>query len=440
MTSISAVFLGSSVGCGHGDVSAETPDEVAFDESELSLSTESVPLLGNAILRGSEEALDAVREERLGAPVAARIYAIVHAAMFDAVNGMNRTVGFAHRPSILVGTDGAPSPFRASRSAAALAAGYTALAELVPERAETLQTRFDLDLRALRFLPDDFIQAGVRWGSEVGERAVEARIDDGSSPVELLPGGDAPGQFRADFGSAQFRSLTPFGIADPLRYRGDGPPALESEAYAEALNEVQDLGDGRIDDPEKLATVRFWAGSSGSARPPGEWFKIAATVTRSSQLNVSISSTAQLFALLGVAMGDATIVAWDNKFLYRFWRPATAIQSASTDGNDATVEDFEWTPRNGSIGSSPEYTSGQSTFAGAGSTILAGFFGRDSIRFSFEGDGAIDGPRRYDSFSASAEEAGRARIFAGIHFEFSNQDGQEAGRLLASEILWNFYR
>jgi hypothetical protein len=110
------------------------------------------------------------------------------------------------------------------------------------------------------------------------------------------------------------------------------------------------------------------------------------------------------------------------------------VRNADADGNPDTVADPYWTPRNGSFGSSPEHTSGQSTFAGSTSTVLARFYCRDRIAFTFEGDDAIAGPRRFASFSAAARQAGRARIFAGIHFEFSNQAGQTAGRAVAREI------
>lgn len=136
-----------------------------------------------------------------------------------------------------------------------------------------------------------------------------------------------------------------------------------------------------------------------------------------------------------MGLGDSVATSFDSKFVFHFWRPTTAIQNADTDGNPATIADPDWQPRNGSIGSSPEHTSGQSTFAGAGSTILAGFFCRDHFTFRFEGDDAIAGARTFHSFSQAAAEAGRARIFAGIHFEFSNQAGQEAGRGVGREIL-----
>ncbi len=151
----------------------------------------------------------------------------------------------------------------------------------------------------------------------------------------------------------------------------------------------------------------------------------------------SISRTVRLFALLGMALGDSAATSADSKFAYHFWRPATAIQNADTDGNPDTEADASWAPRNGSIGGSPEHTSGQSTFAGSGSTILADFYCDDHITFTFTGDNAIAGSRTFGGFSEAATEAGRARIFAGIHFEFSNQAGQSAGRGLAREILDN---
>ena len=159
------------------------------------------------------------------------------------------------------------------------------------------------------------------------------------------------------------------------------------------------------------------------------------TLAQQERTTRSISNTARLFALMGMAMGDAVIPAWSNKANFAFWRPGTAVTAANTDGNPLTEPDPDWVPRNGSLGSSPEHSSGQSTFAGAGSTILAGFYCTDFIAFSFEGDDAIAGPRPFASFSAAAFEAGRARILAGIHFEFSNQAGQTGGRGLANEIL-----
>ena len=391
---------------------------------------------GDVVLAWNDQALNAVREERLGTPVAARLYAMVNVAIYDAVNGIDRArlgrVGrFFGRESALVEPEGAPRS--GDREAAAAAAAHAVLLALVPERAAAFDGQLASDL--LRLGAGGEVIAGQLWGEEVGERVVELRENDGSAPQEILPGGNLPGQFRGDFTSAQFADLRPFGIASALPYESDGPPALTSLAYAGALAEVQLLGNGNLPNPDFDEIYRFWRGGGGSARPPGEWIKIAIVVSAQEETTKSISDTARLFALLGMAMADAVIPAWNNKANFRFWRPGTAIVEADSDGNPLTVADPAWVARNGSLGSSPEHSSGQSTFAGAGSTILAGFYCTDFVAFSFLGDDAIAGPRAFSGFSDAAFEAGRARILAGIHFEFSNQAGQRAGRGLANEIL-----
>ncbi len=391
---------------------------------------------GAVVLAWNEQALDAVREERLGTPVAARLYAMVNIAIYDAVNGIDRArLGhfdrFFGRDFALVEPVGAPR--RGNREAAAAAAAHAVLVALVPERAGDFDVQLAADLARLG--AGGQVVAGQLWGERVGEAVVELRENDGAAPQQVLPGGTAPGQFRRDFTSAQFAELLPFGIASSLPYESDGPPALDSLAYAGALAEVQLLGNGNLPNAAFDEIFRFWRGGGGSAQPPGEWIKVAAVVAEQEETTDSISDSARLFALLGMALGDAVLPAWSNKVNFQFWRPGTAIVEADSDGNPLTLADPGWVPRNGSLGSSPEHSSGQSTFAGAGATILAGFYCTDFIAFSFEGDDAIAGPRSFASFSAAAFEAGRARILAGIHFEFSNQAGQTAGRGLANEIL-----
>ncbi|ETW98224.1 MAG: hypothetical protein ETSY1_19615 [Candidatus Entotheonella factor] len=385
------------------------------------------------VLTWNDMALDTVRTERLGAFGAARLYAMVNVAMYDAVNGINVANGWTDREEALVSSDTAPS--YVSRRAAAMAAAHAVLSALHPNLSGLYDPQLAADLANLLGTPT-FIEGGRQWGESVGQQVVALRANDGSSPSETQPGGSGPGEFRADWGSAQYRNMTPFAINDPVDYFSAGPPALSSTEYADALNEVKTLGNAAIPDTNKEEIFRFWRGGGGSARPPGEWIKVAMTVASNhSYTKFFLSRTVRLFALLGMALGDSAVTSADSKFAYHFWRPTTAIQNADTDGNAATVADPTWAPRNGSIGGSPEHTSGQSTFAGAGSTILAGFFDDDTIAFTFEGDDAIAGPRTFSSFSAAAAEAGRARIFAGIHYEFSNQAGQMAGRDLAAEIL-----
>ena len=384
----------------------------------------------DVVTRWMEQALDTTRSERLGAAGASRLYAMVAVAMYDAVNAIDRARRLSSRPQALVSSEGAPRS--GDRRAAAAGAAHAVLSALHP----ALATRYDMqladDLEALR--KSYRVTRGLDWGASVGYAVVEERADDGSSPSETLPGGDAPGRFRADFTSAQYRNMLPFFVADPLAYVSSGPPDLGSREYAVAFNEVLNLGDRGYPNREYDEIFNFWRAGGGSVRPPGEWIKIAIVVAEQEDTTRSISNTARLFALLGIALTDSTIVAWNAKYDFAFWRPATAIRNASTDGNPDTFEDPDWLQRNGSIGGSPEHTSGQSTYAGSASTVLAAFYCDDNVPFHFEGDNAIAGPRSFESFGEAAAEAGQARILAGIHFQFSNQEGQKNGRAVGREI------
>ena len=134
-----------------------------------------------------------------------------------------------------------------------------------------------------------------------------------------------------------------------------------------------------------------------------------------------------------MAIADAVIVSWDTKATYFTWRPFTAIREADTDGNPDTAPDPTWTPRNTSVGSSPEYASGLSSFSGAASAVIDAFYFPRPASFCFATDLAL-APRCYDSPLEGAIEAGRSRIYQGIHFQFSNIEGRRTGRRLGLEV------
>ena len=385
---------------------------------------------GDFIVDWNEAALDTVRGERLGAAPASRVYALVNVAIYDAVNSIDKAKRKSSRPNAMI--NGMRARPAASRSAAAAAAAHTVLSELYPARAADYDALLAAHLAALGHRRS--VNLGYEFGARMGSAVMDARAHDGVQTQDILPGGTNPGQFRADFTSAQYRNMAPFAVADPAIYVNPAVVSLTSREYAAAHTDVRMLGDARYANQDYDEIYRFWRGGGGTARPPGEWIKVAGVVAEQEHVIYDISQTARLYALLGMALADSTIVAWTDKFNNQFWRPTTAINNADSDSNADTAQDTEWTPRNGSIGGSPEYTSGQSTYAGAGSTILAAFFCNNNISFTFTGDNSIAGERTFNSFSEAAAEAGRARIFAGIHFEFSNQAGQRAGRAIAREI------
>ena len=291
-------------------------------------------------------ALQTVRETSATDSQAARLYAMVNVAMYDAVNGILSSHGNDDDRDFAIVPPG-DGPPEGDTFAAASAAAHAVLAGEFPARSAIYNAQLQQDLDALS--PSARTTAGQEWGASVGAQVRAARAHDGSSPDETQPAGSGPGVFRAAWSGAQFRNLTPFAIADPSIYVTSGPPALNTLTYAAALAEVKLLGNAAIPDAAKLDTFRFWSLPNGSSQPPGAWIQIALAVTATRALQ--LPEATRLFALVSMAMSDAVGPTIMTKFIYRHWRPATAIREASTDGNPNTDEDPTWLPRGGGIDS-----------------------------------------------------------------------------------------
>jgi hypothetical protein len=403
-----------------------------FFSVALAPSAEAAPPApsGELAYRWNALALDGVRARSLVDAAAARSYAMMNVAMYDAVWGIQ--IHFAgRRAHALVPPNGAPA--NGDIAAAAAQAAHDVLVALFPELAAAADAQLASDLAALD-TGAGRVQAGVSWGAEVARQVLAARANDGSSPNETQPGGFGPGQFRADWSNTQFRNLAPFAIANPAVYVGSGPPPLGSVDYAAALAEVRVLGNQALPDADKLATFQFWNLPGGTDQPPGAWLQIVAVVGSARAL--PLTQATRLGALVTMAMADTVAPTYQTKFQFHAWRPTTAIREADTDGNPSTDPDPAWTARAGAVGGTPESWSGHSSFSAAAGAVLAGFFCTDKIPFSFASDSAPGGQvRSYPGFSAAVAEAGRSRVMGGIHFQFSNLAGLSAGRAVAGEIL-----
>jgi hypothetical protein len=390
-----------------------------------------VPAMARAdVVHGwNEVALHAIQRNSTPPPLAARALAMMHVAIYDAVNSIEPT-----HQSFRVYVPDSPTT---SRESAAAQAAFRVLWELYPNERE----RLEMSLAAsLTRVPDGPAKsAGIRLGDIVAARIIAWRNDDGSQrSIPYMPG-TQPGQWRPtppDYAPAMlpgWSAVTPFGITYASQFRPAFPPELNSAEYTRDFQEVKMIGavNSAQRDPDQTEIAHFWADGPGTVTPPGHWNRIALTVARSR--NLSVHENARLFALLNVALADAAIVCWDMKYACNFWRPVTAIQEAHTDGNDQTVREADWRPLLPTP-PFPSCTSGHSTFSGAASHVLASFFGRDDIEFT-DMSSPQRSSRTYARFSQAAEEAGRSRIYGGIHFQFDNRGGLESGRAVAQYIF-----
>jgi membrane-associated phospholipid phosphatase len=368
--------------------------------------------------------------------------AMVHAAMFDAINaveGKYRSY-LADLPS-----DPLASPITALATAA-----HRVSIHLYPDANQVAV--LDATLAAsLASVPEGTAkQRGVLLGEAIARRMIEAREGDGSSaPSTYTPSGEigrwgrtGPGFLPPEL--PMWGQVKPFVLEDVTGVRVAAPPALDSAEYAAAVDQVMRVG--RVDSTartiEQTEIANFWADGAGTATPPGHWNRIASDVLMSR--SPELIDSARTMAMLNLALADAAIAAWDVKYLYDFWRPIGAINQAAADGNDATVQDASWTPLLRTP-PHPTYVSGHSTFSAAAATVLTHLLG-DNVSFTTTNDpktGLTQTPipvqslvtRRFANFAEAAEEAGSSRVYGGIHFPFDNTAGQALGRSVGEAIV-----
>jgi membrane-associated phospholipid phosphatase len=395
----------------------------------------SVPARADVVTDWNSAALDAIRADRVAPPPAARILAILHAAIYDAVNGVTQT----HEPYFVTGKPAGV----ASIEVAASAAAHRVLVTLFPGRQETLDGLYAAQL--VRFDDHPSRAVGVAWGESVADAILELRAGDGADAVVSHTPSAGAGFWQptppafASSAFPQWPHVTPFAMVSPTQFRPPAPPALDSDPWASDYNLTKEVGSATsaTRTSEQTAIARFWADGAGTVTPPGHWNVIARDVAE--QLGTTVEENARLFALLNFAEADAAIVSWDCKYQFEFWRPITAIRSGDQDPRSDTEKDAEWTPLLVTP-PFPEYTSGHSTFSSAGAAVLAGFFGSDDIAFTTESEDLPGVVRSFSSFSAAAVEAGISRIYGGIHFFSANEAGLSSGAALGAYVSANFLR
>ena len=357
-----------------------------------------------------------------------RNFAILHAAIYDAVNAIDRS----HEPYLI----SVRAPRDASETAAADAAAHTALVGLYPAQQTSLDADYSAELAKVTDGPAK--DKGVRLGEQVASDLLAIRANDGSSltPPPFVAGTN-PGDYRPtppNFPAPVFTTwggVTPFVLDSGDQFRPAPPPALTSDSYAAAINEVKSLGSATSTTrtAEQTEIGKFW-------NPPIQnfWNQIAQTVALAHHSD--LQTTARLFATLNLSFADSAIAFYDAKYTYRLWRPVTAIRLADTDGNPNTVVDGNWLPLAGNTAADPSYPGAHSTISAAGAGVLASFYGNDQ-RFSLTSPALPGVTRSFTSFSAAAQEAGLSRIFSGQHTRLDHIAGVELGHDVAGFVLHN---
>jgi hypothetical protein len=383
-----------------------------------------VPAPHDAVLHWNETALQAIKEDRTVPPVAARNLALLHGAIYDAVNDIDRTHTVYHVE--------ATAPLGASMEAAASGAAYRLLTQLYPKQKKRFDAALNTALAAVADGPAR--QDGLAFGQDVADKMLAWRAEDGSDIKGPFVSETGPGLWEPtppDFTPAllpHWSKVTPFVPARADQFQPPPPPALTTKEYTTNFDEVKALGraDSTKRTAEQTVIAWFWEDGVGTITPPGHWNRVAQTVARSKKR--TLVENARLFALLNFAVADAGVLCWECKYKHRFWRPIAAIRNAADDDNPDTDADADWYPLLPTP-PFPSYVSGHSSFSGAAAAVLADYFGDDTTVVA-RSDAFPGMKRTFTSFSALAEECGRSRIYGGIHYECDNHAGLEMGKAI----------
>jgi hypothetical protein len=326
------------------------------------------------------------------------------------------------------------APQGASVTAAVAAAAHRVYAHYLPAQAATI-----LDpayAEALAAIPEGRAKTdGVRTGETVADLLIAQRADDGfrapasyTPPNPPIPGVWLPTAPSPAAGT-YLPFMRPFSLRSPDEFRPNGPPPLSSKRWARDYNETKELGSSTSTTrtAEQTVAARFWAEA-----PIQQQHGALRKFVRDRGLDVV--DAARFLAIVDVVFADANIACFDAKYHYAFWRPITAVRAGDTDGNDATVGDPAWSPLLPATPNHPEYPSAHACVTPGGGRVISRFLGTDDIDFTVPSLTGL-GDRHFDQVKDLEYDVNNARIWGGIHYRFSVEDGTVVGKKTADQVL-----
>ena len=368
-------------------------------------------------------------------------FAIVHGAMYDAVN----SIAGGYQPYLNVPV---ANP-AASQDAAAATAAFKTLVWLFPSQLSTLQPKYDASL-ALVLDPVAKAQ-GVAAGEAAAAAMIAARGAPPSGPAFVPPTlPQPPGVWRLSppvfAGDPQWwvGEEDTFLVPNAEMLRTDGPNALTSRHYAKDYNEVKQFGSlnsTRRTADQTMAAI-FW-----QAQPWGIYGALMRSF--STTYGLTTAQNARMFAMTTLASADAAIGCWNDTYYWDFWRPVDAIRNGDDDGNPATEGDASWLPLfDPSTASTPplstpgfpDHPSGHSCVSSSIMYALMDFFDTDEISFDVSSPRFPGQTRHFDSFSELTREIVDCRVWGGIHFRTADQQGAVLGRTVSKWLHQNYFK
>jgi len=353
-------------------------------------------------------------EKKLLPSTQARTMSMVHVAMFEAVNAIDRR----YAPYKL----DLAADRSTSREAAAATAAYNILVSIYPDQKADLDTAL---VASLSSIPDT---EGKTKGIELGKAAAAGiaalRANDGIDAQETYRPHTTPGAYVPTVVpvSSTTGATTPWVMTTGSQFRPVPPVALDSETWTRDLNEIRVVGarNSTVRTAEQTTIGRFWF----VVGPPS--FNAIVRQAASAK-RMDVVDCARLFALAEIAANDAIVAVFEAKYHYNFWRPMTAVRNADVTQNPATPREASWLPL-GETPMHPEYPCAHCIVSASVSTVLQQIVGNEFGEFSMTSPTAPGVTRKWSKLQDYSDEVANARIYAGFHYRFSAEVGKDMGR------------
>ncbi len=301
-------------------------------------------------------------------------------------------------------------------------------------------------------LDEETYNRSVAFGDTVGKAILARAMKDGYTASRGKPkylGSNDPGKWHPtppdylDGVEWCWNTMQTLVMDSAAQFMPAKPPAYSTDTnsfFYKNTMEVYNIGKNLTDEQKTIA--RYWDDNpfviehSGhlmfgnkKITPGGHWMGIASIACK--QTKADPVMTAKTFAMTAIALYEAFIACWDEKYRSSVIRPVSFIN----EHIDNKWTAFLQTPP------FPEYPSGHSAITASASTVLAYMYGNN---FAFQDTSDlryIGMQRHFNSFQEAAAEASISRVYGGIHYrtgvDAGAEQGKKTGALIIDKILKN---
>ncbi|MEM6633687.1 MAG: vanadium-dependent haloperoxidase [Bacteroidota bacterium] len=398
----------------------------------------------------NEKLTEVIIEDIFTPPVASRIYAYSNIAAYEAMQARDST--YISLAGQLNGLEALPQPKHPENTYFPLSGliAFTTCAQKLVFAADRVQEFEQTYLKQVEAwgIQGNIRQNSVEWGRKVGEAISAWANEDGYHQRQALPA-----HFYSEDDSAwtptpptymqgiepHWNTLRTFVLDSAKQFKPLPPTQFNTDPKSRFFLEAQEVYQKvKNAGEEEIEIAKFWDCNPNIAyfkghvmmfhqkiSPGGHWISITDLASKKQQL--SIMEEAEAFAVTSIALADAFISCWDEKYRSNLIRPETYIERHI----DSTWFPLLETP------AFPEYTSGHSVISAAAATTLSHLLG-DQVEFVDSTEVKFGLPARsFASFAHAADEAAISRLYGGIHYRPAIENGVAQGKEIGAWVLDN---